>query len=576
MRNDTSIRVLPPDVAAQIAAGEVVERPASVVKELVENSIDAGATDVRVDVEKGGRQSIRITDDGRGIPAAEVEIAFQRHSTSKLARAEDLDHIVTLGFRGEALASIAAVSRVTLVTRAEGEEIGTLMRLESGAVVDQRPIGRPPGTAITVQDLFYNVPARRKFLRTEATERRHIDAWVTRYAIAYPHLRLLLSHDGRETFRTPGNDDLREVLIAAYGMEVGANLVEILEDPGSGSPIRVRGFASPPSLHRANRGGITLFLNGRWIQDSRLTYAVIQAYHTLLPSGRYPVAVVMIAMPPDQVDVNVHPAKAEVRFSDGDAVFRAVQRAVRNSVTGQAPIAPTAFLRPAASGGRPWEGRSPVWAARASDAGESPLGQQPLLPQHAPAAIPALRVIGQVGAAFVVAEGPEGLYLIDQHAAHERVLYERMMAEREQGLPSQGLLTPLTVDLSPEAAGLLEAHLDSLHRLGFVLEPFGGSTVLVRALPAVLTRARPAEVLPDVVEALEEGRSMVDAEVEQAVMRRVCKRAAVKAGQVLTREEMAGLIQALEACASPRTCPHGRPTMIHISVDQLAREFGRE
>ncbi|HEC33190.1 MAG TPA: DNA mismatch repair endonuclease MutL [Chloroflexi bacterium] len=567
------IRVLSPQVASQIAAGEVVERPASVVKELVENSIDAGAKDIRVEVERGGRRRVRVTDDGCGIPAAEVELAFHRHSTSKLSSAEDLNHITTLGFRGEALASIAAVSRVTFVTRAAGEKTGTLLRLEGGRAVTRQPTGRPPGTAVTVEDLFYNVPARRKFLRSEITERRHIDAWVTRYAMAYPHLRFTLVHDGRETFHSPGSGDLRDVMLAVYGTKTGTALLEVPENLGSDATIRVRGFVGPPSLHRADRRGITLFVNGRWVQDVRLTYAVVQAYHTLLPTGRYPIAVLLVSLPPEEVDVNVHPTKAEVRFRDGDLVFRAVQRAVRQSVLEQAPVPALSFPIPSAwSGFRPPSGRPPAWAAQA---GESAI-QSALASPTAPSGMPVLRVVGQVGATYIVAEGPDGLYLIDQHAAHERVLYERMMAQREEGVPSQGLLEPAAANLSPETAGLVEAYLDRLRYLGFDLEPFGGNTVLVRALPAVLAHARPAEVLAEVAEALEEGQSQVAKEAEQAVIRRVCKQAAVKAGQVLTREEMEGLVQALEKCTSPRTCPHGRPTMIHISVTQLAQEFGRE
>jgi DNA mismatch repair protein MutL len=569
------IHVLPPEVAAQIAAGEVVERPASAVKELVENSIDAGARNVRVEVERGGRQLLRVSDDGCGVPAADVELAFQRHSTSKLFDAEDLNRITTLGFRGEALASIAAVSRLTFVTRAVGEETGTLLRLEGGRVVTRRPTGRPQGTSVAVEELFYNVPARRKFLRSEATERRHIDAFVTRYAMAYPHLHWALVHEGREVFLTPGNGDLREALVAVYGSEVGAALLEILQDPGGDRTIHVGGFVSPPPVHRANRGGITLFVNKRWIWDNRLTYAVLQAYHTLLPTGRYPLAVVMVTLPPEDVDVNVHPTKAEVRFRDGDAVFRAVQRAVRRTVVERAPAPAVALSpRPAWPGFRPREeARRSPWAGQA--VGIEPAIQPTLLSGEAAPGMPALRVVGQVGAAYIVAEGPDGVYLIDQHAAHERVLYEQMMAQEEEGVPSQRLLEPAVVELSPEAVGMVEAHLEALRDLGFDLELFGGGSLLVRALPVSLALVPPAEVLADVVEALEEGRSETAEEAERAVMRRVCKQAAIKAGQVLTREEMEGLVRALEGCASPRTCPHGRPTMIHIGVAQLAQEFGR-
>jgi len=566
------IHVLPSDVAAQIAAGEVVERPASVVKELLENSIDAGAGDIYVEIQGSGKKRISVIDDGCGVPAADVELAFHRHATSKLSAAADLDCITTLGFRGEALASIAAVSRVTFVTRSKEETAGTLLRMEGGKVIVRQPTGRPPGTTITVDELFYNVPARRKFLRSDATERRHIDAWVTRYSIAYPRVRFTLVHDERETFQVPGRGDLREVLVAALGTKAGAALLEIPEDPGGDVRIGVRGFVAPPSLHRPNRRDITLFVNGRWVQDSRLTYAVIQAYHTLLPAGRYPVAVVMISVPPQEVDVNIHPAKAEVRFEDENVVFRAVQRAVRHTVLGQAPVAP-AGIAPSQ--------RWPDFTSRSRyapkpEGGSQSLAAQPsLAATDAPATLPVLRPIGQVGATYIVAEGPSGLYLIDQHAAHERVLYEQMMARKGRGGTAQALLEPTTVDLSPEAAGLVEAHLETLQRLGFQLELFGANTFLVRALPAVLTPAQPSEVLADIAKAIEEGGEGLEEEAERLIVGRVCKRAAVKAGQVLTREEMEGLVQALEGCANPRTCPHGRPTMIHLSVDQLAHQFGR-
>lgn len=570
------IRPLPPEIVAQIAAGEVVGRPASVVKELVENSIDAGAREIRIEVVGGGRGMIRVADDGCGIPAAEVELAFQRHTTSKLTSADDLLHIRTLGFRGEALASIAAVSRVTCATRAVDEEVGTLVRLEGGEMVSRRAIGRPPGTTVTVEDIFYNVPARRKFLRSEATERRHIDAWVTRYAIAYPALRFILVHDGREVFRSPGSGRVRDVLVAVYGPEVGAALLEVV--PETGSDVRVEGFVGPPELHRADRGEITLFVNGRWVQDARLAYAVVQAYHTLLPTGRYPLAVVQVTVPPEEVDVNVHPAKAEVRFRDGEAVFRAVQRAVRQAVVEGARVPTMGTVSAGAFPVRPAE-RTPERAPffpRAPE-GMGPV-QMPLVPPTAhPGGMPPLRVIGQVGATYIVAEGPDGLYLIDQHAAHERVLYEQMMARRPEGVPAQPLLEPVAVDLSPEWAGLVGAHRETLCRLGLEVEPFGGTTFLVRSLPAVgtMASAHPREVLLEVAQGLAEGRAGTEEEVEQAIVRRVCKGAAIKAGQVLSREEMEELLRSLEQCASPRTCPHGRPTMIHISISQLAREFNR-
>lgn len=580
------IRVLPEKVASQIAAGEVVERPASVVKELVENSIDAGASEVEVEARAGGKRFIRVTDDGCGVPPQEAELAFHRHSTSKLATAADLTHITTLGFRGEALASIAAVSRLTFVTRAADEPVGTLLRLEGGRVVKRQESGRSAGTAVTVENLFFNVPARRKFLRTDRTERRHIDGWLTRYAMAYPGLRFRLSHDGRAVFQSPGSDRLRDVLVAVYGLEVGAALLEI-EQPES--EIQVSGFVGPPALHRANRSYITLFVNGRWVQDARLTYAAVQAYHTLLPSGRYPLAVVMVRLPPEEVDVNVHPAKAEVRFRDGDAVFRAVQKAVRTTLMERAPV-PIAARRLTTWPVSPPSPRKEERLERLAGLRPQPGAEQLRFEERPPHAavpgasvlapsegrLPPLRVVGQLGATYVVAEGPQGMYLIDQHAAHERVLFERLLAQRERAaVASQALLKPQPVQMTPEAMGVLEENLDALSDMGFGVEPFGGTTLLVRALPALVADENPHEVLEDVAAALLAGDVVLGGRAEEGVARQVCKRAAIKAGQVMTREEMQELIRTLEQCASPRTCPHGRPTMIHLSVEQLAREFGR-
>jgi DNA mismatch repair protein MutL len=585
------IRVLPEDVAAQIAAGEVVERPASVVKELIENAIDAGASTIQVAVRAGGKKSIRVVDDGCGVPSDEVALAFHRHSTSKLTTAADLERITTLGFRGEALASIAAVSRMSFATRAIGEPAGTSLRLEGGQILARREIGRPSGTTVTVENLFFNVPARRKFLRTDRTERRHIDRWVNRYAMAYPGLGFALSHGERSAFQSPGRGELRDVLAAIYGLEIGENALEIMSsEQQEPDAIRVSGLVGPPFFHRANRTYITVFVNGRWVNDASLTYSIVQAYHRLLPGGRYPLAVVMVDLPPGDVDVNVHPTKAEVRFRDGDAVFRAVQRAVRRTLLERSPV-------PRAASGavdrgeidRVWPGSEAgaieAWRRREGLVGlarsEQPADRQLQLAGDLSASdegrsIPPLRVIGQLGATYVVAEGPQGLYLLDQHAAHERVLFERLLAERERArVASQALLEPSLVELGPEAADLLEEHLKILEQLGFELEPFGGSTVLVRAVPAIVAEEQPQQVLEDVAAALLAGDEPLLGSSEEIVARQVCKRAAVKAGKVLDRPELEALIRALEQCESPRTCPHGRPTMIRLTVAQLAREFGR-
>jgi DNA mismatch repair protein MutL len=599
------IHVLSDEIASQIAAGEVVERPASVVKELIENALDAGARNITVTVEGGGRQLVRVSDDGAGIPAAEVELAFARHATSKLTTAADLFHIRTLGFRGEALASVASVSRLGVLTRAAGETVGTQLRLEGGEVVQRGAIGAPQGTVISVENLFYNVPARLKFLKTDTAERGHIAALVSRYALAYTTTRFQLIVDNRTAFQSSGSGDLREVLGAVYGVEVARELIEVSsvyepsrraaaagkaeagpEQPEPRSPYRVSGFISPPAVNRSNRKDITLFVNGRWVQDIRLASAVLQAYHTRLMVGRFPLAVLQIALPPEDVDVNVHPTKAEVRFRQAEAAFSAVERAVRGALTERSPVPqfearrwslgadeperPGGLERWAGSAGPPFERSAPPPGGMPAPSA----GAQPSLP--APE-VPLLRVVGQVGAAYIVAEGPDGLYLIDQHAAHERVLYEAFSLQRAAAqVVSQALLEPVAVEVPPEAAALLSSQLDTLNQIGFSLEPFGGNTFLVRSLPTVLGSVDPARAVRAVVEDFEEDETLLGTEVEARLIARVCKRAAVKAGQTLTASEQAELVQRLERCVSPRTCPHGRPTMIHLSVEMLEKQFGRK
>ena len=605
------IKVLSESVAARIAAGEVVERPASVVKELVENSLDAGATRVEIDIVDGGQKRIRIQDDGCGIPRDEAALAFHRHATSKLETTSNLEQIATLGFRGEALASIASVSRVTCTTRHVDEKIGARLRLEGGKVVSTTSIGRPVGTEMVIEDIFYNVPARRKFLRTERTERKHIDAFLTRYAIAYPEIAFRVTQNGREVLATSGNGDPQAALISVYGMDLGGSLLEIREDAGARTaeqPIQVRGFVGPTTVHRANRGYITLFINGRWVEDLRLTYAVIQAYHTLLPTKRYPVAFVEVTMPPEDVDVNVHPAKTEVRFRDGDAAFRAVQRAVRATVIEQAPAAASwkpdedraaqsedasqpqgnAALRSKLSQLQP-QGRqiefdtsqrttqAPTAPASDQTAGTQTEGKPPFVSSSS--SLPPLRVIGQAASMFIIAEGPDGLYLIDQHAAHERILYEQMTARWATGdVPAQPLLEPQSVTLAPEESEQIEGLLPTLQSLGIEVEAFGPNTFLVRAMPAPLPDLDPDKLLIDLAASTEadaDTRSPVRTALEEKVVLHICKRAAVKAGQVLSTEEMKHLLRDLERTENPRTCPHGRPTILQLSTAQLARQFGR-
>lgn len=575
------IRVLPSEVASQIAAGEVVERPASAVKELLENALDAHARTIVIEVEQGGRRLIRISDDGDGIPAAEAELALARHATSKLTTIGDLDSIRTLGFRGEALASISAVARVTLTSRAKSEAQGVRLRVEGGRIVSPpASAGSPQGTVVEVGDLFYNVPARLKFLKNESTERRHIDTLVARYALAYPQVRLRLIADGRESLQTNGSGDRREALAAVFGLDI-ANRMLALPPPLEIGNIRVSGFISPIDISRSNRKDVLLFVNGRPIVDAGLGTAIVQAYHTLLMVGRYPLAAIFVEMPPEEVDVNVHPSKAEVRFQSPDAVFSAVQRTVRQALMAQSPVPevrpPDTWPQPTWTGGGNPAGSD--WMASHPADTIAPHGAlAPAFPAAFPAvgAMPLLRVLGQIGASYLVAEGPDGLYLIDQHAAHERVLFEALRRSRQEKPDSQALLAPEVVELPSAQARLLDGQLETLRLIGFDVESFGADTFRVRALPQLLSRLNPAEALRSAVEDIEEDETPLAAEAEARLIARICKRAAVKAGHILSSEEQVALVRALEKCESPRSCPHGRPTMIHLTVALLERQFGRK
>lgn len=579
------IHLLAEEVASQIAAGEVVERPASVVKELVENSLDAGARNIAIRIEGAGKRLIEVADDGAGIARDEVLLAVARHATSKLRTAEDLFHITTLGFRGEALASIASVSRFAITTRPAAESLGARVLVEGGQTGQLEGAGVPAGTLIRVEDLFYNVPARLKFLKQDSTERSQIDGLVTRYALAYPQVRFQLWHDNRPELQTSGNGDRREILAQLYGVEIARQLLEVSSDEDA---RRMDGFISPVALTRSNRRDITFFINGRWVQSVPLTTALVQAYHTLLMVGRFPLAVIFLHLPPEEVDVNVHPAKAEVRFRDPERIFSLVQRGTRRALLAYSPVPSIGMRQWKTAPGQP-QAIDPAWNMSAELQNAIRLPELPgeiVEPATTPppvsteelssAQLPLLRLIGQVGLSYLVAEGPDGLYLIDQHAAHERVLFERLMKQAAaQRIPAQALLEPAIVTLPAQQAGVFLGQLDTLAHLGFEVEPFGPTTFRVRAIPSVLLGSDPAAALRVLVEDFEEDESPLREEVESRIAARVCKRAAVKAGQVMSTDEQKKLLADLETCQSPRTCPHGRPTMIHLSVDLLERQFGR-
>lgn len=585
------VRILSPELASQIAAGEVVERPVSVVKELLENSLDANASRISVEIKGGGVESIRIVDNGDGIPSEEVVIAFQRHATSKVESRQALDAISTLGFRGEALPSIAAVSRMSMATRCRECEAGFGAEFLWGDLVKEGSQGCPPGTVVQVSNLFGNLPARRRFLKSATAESGRIHDLLTRYALAYPEVAFQLRVGERQSLSTPGNGNAADAVLAVYGAEVSSNLLEVSGE-GSESGYAVNGFVGKPGLHRANRIYMTFFVNRRWIQSRMLTFALEEAYHGLLPERRYPLAIVNIAMPFEDVEVNSHPAKREVRFHQDGKVFSALQRAVRESLVESSPV--REMRSPAAPGyaepqnfnasprffSSPFDSRSFVSGGSpasngAGMEGTAPQGGGPMDAALAPQqALPSLRVVGQVRLTYIVAESPDGMYLVDQHAAHERILFDRIMRKGvHSGSQSQSLLTPVSVELSPSQIATLRNSWDFLAEYGFELEEFGGSSYLVRAVPSFMTAGDPAKSLVDILDMVAFEGAFNDQ--EYALAASLACHGAIRAGQSMTESEMRALLEQLEATDSPHTCPHGRPTVIHFSSNHMEREFGR-
>ncbi len=562
------IRLLAPDVVSKIAAGEVVERPASVVKELIENSLDSGASQVGIEVRGGGVSLIRVSDNGSGIPKDEVELAFERHATSKITSLDDLENATSLGFRGEALASIAHVAHVELLTRGREEDSGTFVSLREGAITDRGVRAAPVGTTVTVRHLFREVPARLKFLKSATTESNQITNLVSQYSLAFPGVRFTLSVEGRDILRTPGSGRLKDAIAEVYGLDVAQAMLEIKGAASEGGMMPVvSGYTSPPSLSRATRGYISFFVNGRWVQSRMLAGAVEKAYEGWLGVRRYPICVINIAISPQFVDVNVHPAKREVRFSQEPIVFNAVHGAIRRVLTERAPIPE---IRPAAGfAPAPPREMPPLLTVE-----RNPGPAVPLMPEANRSELPILRVLGQASLTYIIAEGPDGLYLIDQHAAHERVLFDKALAQQSRmAVDVQPLLEPLAVELSLKQEQTLRTRGDLLTRFGFGMEPFGDRTFLVRSVPAMLAGKGIAEAVKEAIDSLDD--ESAGAREEERIARSLACHGSVRAGQVLSQDEMKELIRQLEKSRSPRTCPHGRPTMIHLSAGRLEREFGR-
>ncbi|WP_281887137.1 DNA mismatch repair endonuclease MutL [Paenibacillus sp. YYML68] len=664
------INVLDAHIANQIAAGEVVERPSSVVKELVENAIDAGSSRIDVMIEEGGLELIRVSDNGSGLQPDDVETAFLRHATSKISTTHDLFAIRTLGFRGEALPSIAAVAKVELVTCTDGSGLGTCVRMEGGSLMSRTEKAAPRGTDIAVRELFFNTPARLKYMKTIQTELGHVTDYMYRLALAHPGIAFSLKHNGSTLLQTLGNGDMLNAIAAIYGTSVARVMLPI---SGESLDYKLSGFIAKPELTRANRGAVTTIINGRYIRSYPLVHALLQAYHTLLPINRFPVAVLQLQMDPTLLDVNVHPAKLEVRFSKEQELLQFVEREARavlakqrlipsaaestarkprealiqeqlelyrptggESASSPAPGAQSAAQaaerggsagnvaqraqsaaqaaehgRSAGASGAHSAAQAAQAAERSSSAG-APSAQQsrpstaayaspseparsaretaaaaeallramsPAIEQPAPALpqFPKLDPIGQLHGTYIVAQNEEGLFLIDQHAAHERINYEHyyeLFGRPESA--SQELLVPITLQFTAAEASKLQEKLPQLEQAGVYLEPFGGSAFLVRAYPHWLPQGDEQTLLDEIIDWLLSERKQVDLAKlrEKAAIMCSCK-ASIKANQNMGMLEMEVLLDRLAACRNPYTCPHGRPIVVSFSTYELEKMFKR-
>ncbi|OFV97031.1 MAG: DNA mismatch repair protein MutL [Acidobacteria bacterium RIFCSPLOWO2_02_FULL_61_28] len=626
------IRILPEAVANKIAAGEVVERPASVVKELIENSLDAGAERIRVEVEAGGKRRIHVVDDGSGMGRDDAMLAFERHATSKLRSADDLLSIATMGFRGEALPSIAAVSRLTLETRSREEPSGTRIEFAGGRLLNVQESGLPAGTAVTVSDLFYNVPARRKFLRAEATELSHITTLLTHCALAYPEKSFLLDTNSGALIQVTPVGALRERVFQLFGAELLEDLVEFgprtaevprpapgaddsaSDDPAATVAFSLSGFVSRPQVQKLNRNSLYLFVNRRQIRDRVLLHAIQEAFRNILPPQCFPVAMLFLEMPGEEVDVNVHPAKTEVRFRHQGFVHDFVRDSLRESLAISRPIstfpagasvAPDAPKDAAFAAPQPARREAASWPTEFSLTGPlappRPLafdaalgiteedvarvaepGAVAQLPTEAPAPDSAselaqLQPLGQIRDSFIVASSPSGLWLIDQHVAHERVLFERFLAKREQGaVETQRLLMPYILRLSPTQRALWDQIADELAASGFEAEPFGQGTIAVKAVPAGVKGEDIEKLLAELVESLEkESRALSPERVREKIAASVACHAAIKINTPLEQRKMEWLLAALAATRLPMSCPHGRPIVLKYGMREILKAFHR-
>jgi len=603
------IHLLPEEVASQVAAGEVIERPASVVKELVENSIDAGSRKIEVMIRRGGVSTISVVDDGIGMDRDDALLCLERHATSKIRTGHDLAAITTLGFRGEALPSIASVSRFRLATRERDALVGTEVIINGGKIETVRDGGEAPGTQIEVRSLFYNLPARRKFLRSENTESSHVEQQLHLQAIGHPHIGFVFVNDEKPVYQLPATPNLIDRIRDLSGRDLAEQLLEIRG--GGGDGISVSGFIGKPGVSRSTRTQQIIFINGRAVENSTIHYALREGYHTALMKGQYPVTYLFIEMDPAAVDVNVHPAKREVRFRDPSTVREIIVESIRKTIeSGRSEwsktFSPAPAGLPVAQPARIPEETLPLIEAREQvtlrrDWSSLPLqndtrqaasviarAEQAMVATPVPvpaAAAPRtnadpqnFRILGVLGKLYVLMENETGLVLVDQHAAHERILFEELRRRMEdQGVPCQRLLMPLTIQVNPRDNDWILQNIPTLNKMGIAIEQFGSGTFKIDALPQFIKTGDPLQLIRDIIDELRQtSDSTSKLRLGEDVIATTVCRHAVKANDYLREPELVRLVQDLLACELPYCCPHGRPTMIQISYLELEKKFGRK
>ena len=559
------IRLLDPVTIGQIAAGEVIERPQSVVKELVENAVDAGATRVTVNIERGGLDRIEVIDDGRGIDPGDLPLAVRRHATSKLAEVSDLETVATLGFRGEGLASIAAVARVELRSRTPEAEVGSRVHAHAEEADRVEPVAAPRGTQVVVEALFANVPVRREYMKSAGAEFTRISAWLSTFALAYPHVTFSLRHDGKDAWVMPSTGDMHERLAMVFGREAASSLIPLEDDAARMLDGHVRGFISAPGSDRGDRRMQLLFVNGRLLRSTLMAGAWTAGYSTFAMIGRHPYGVLFLDLPPEHVDPNVHPTKSDVRLRYGNQVFDAVRRAIaatlRNNATQRFRDAtgPSAFVSIAPAG----IDTSLAHVQSLFDDGVT--GDIDEVPGHR------LRVLAQLHRTFILASDGDSLLLVDQHAAHERIAYETIVARAREDAPSEPLLVPIVVELDASQSVALERTLEALREGGLEIEPFGEHTFRITATPAGYG-ARPFDLAGFLEDLTGEPKQR---DVRERVWASLACHSVTVAGERLATEEMTTLVERLQVCANPMHCPHGRPTTVRLAPDDLAKMFKR-